>query len=86
MASEDVKKNERCMLLYAYALTRIGDIDEAEKIIVNGGKYITVADIREGETITSELWDAIREKRGGDAPELPRELDFRMQYNKTKKG
>ncbi|MBQ2742275.1 MAG: DUF5107 domain-containing protein [Oscillospiraceae bacterium] len=86
IASESVKKNERCMLFYAYALTRIGDIDEAEKIIVNGGKYITVADIREGETITSELWDAIREKRGGDAPELPRELDFRMQYNEVKKG
>ncbi len=84
-AAENVKTNERCMLLYAYALTRIGDIEEAEKIIVNGGKYITVADIREGENITSELWEAIREKRGANATELPKELDFRMQYNTAKK-
>lgn len=84
-AAENVKNDDRCKLLYAYALTRIGDIDEAEKIIVNGGKYITVPDIREGEVITSELWETIREKRGDSGINLPKELDFRMQYNTAKK-
>ena len=84
-AAENVKNDNRCRLLYAYALTRIGEIDEAERIIVNGGRYITVADIREGEIITSELWEAIREKRGDKGTNLPKELDFRMQYNTAKK-
>ena len=64
---------------------RNGDVDEAERIVVNGGKYITVADIREGEVITSELWEAIMEKRGDEEFNIPKELDFRMQYNKAKK-
>ena len=34
---------------------------------------------------TEEIWEAIREKRGAAALELPKELDFRMQYNTTKK-
>ena len=84
-AAENVKNDNRCKLLYAYALIRLGAVDEAERIIVNGGKYITVPDIREGEVITSELWEAIREKKGDDALNLPKELDFRMQYNTAKK-
>ncbi|MBQ7119889.1 MAG: DUF5107 domain-containing protein [Oscillospiraceae bacterium] len=84
-AAENVKNDDRCKLLYAYALMRNGDVDEAERIVVNGGKYITVADIREGEVITSELWEAIMEKRGDEEFNIPKELDFRMQYNKAKK-
>jgi hypothetical protein len=83
-AGGEVKENSRCVIYYAYALARCGRLDEAEKLIVKDGKYLVLPDIREAETMTSDLWEFIRQARlakGEDAPELPKELDFRMLYN-----
>ncbi|MBQ7936499.1 MAG: hypothetical protein IJ333_09200, partial [Clostridia bacterium] len=80
-ASEEIKTNNRCRLYYAYALARADRIDEAEKILMGGGNYLVVPDIRECEIITTDLWYYIRKKKGiptakEDMP--PRDLDFRM--------
>ncbi len=80
-AAEEIKSNNRCRLYYAYALARADRIDEAEEILMGGGHYLVVPDIRECEIITTDLWYYIREKRGipttkEDMP--PRDIDFRM--------
>lgn len=83
-AASSVKSNERCLLYYAYALAMCDRTDETEKIIINDGKYLIVPDIREAETLTSDLWYLIHERRGikkRDIPAPPRALDFRMSYN-----
>ena len=86
-AAETVKKNPRCIIFYAYALARCGQLDKAEKLLVNNGKYLVVPDIREAETMTSDLWVYINKAKGISEAEMgepPRELDFRMLYNNVK--
>ena len=86
-AAENVKANTRCLIYYAYALARCGRIDEAEKIIADERNCIVIPDIKEGETITTEIWDYMNERRaesGLEMLEIPHELNFRMSYNIAK--
>ena len=80
----EIRANTRCRLYYAYALARLGQVDEAEQILCGNGDYLVVSDILEGETITTQLWDFIQDSRGrtgeGRLPP-PYMLDFRMSYN-----
>ncbi len=79
-ADNNIKENPRCCMLYAYALAKCDRLDEAEAIVSNNGKYLIVPDIREAETVTSDLWEYMAKKRGKEVA-VPRELDFRMNYN-----
>ena len=81
--SDAIKDIPRCKLYYSYALARKGMIDEAENVILNNGKYIEIADIREAETSITSLWMLINEKRG-KSNEPPYAIDFRMSYNQKK--
>ena len=80
-ASSEIRQNARCLLYYAYALARVGRIEEAEKIICSEGKYLVVPDIRECELTITQLWVFIQEQKGFTRKtmgEIPRDLDFRM--------
>ncbi|MBR5378960.1 MAG: DUF5107 domain-containing protein [Clostridia bacterium] len=76
----------RMKLYYAFALAMTGEEKKALDILENGGEYLEIPDIQEGEVSLSELWYIIREKlaaregktfdRASEKP--PYELDFRM--------
>ena len=72
----------KSLLYYAYALARVGRLDEADRILCNErGEYLVVPDVRECELTVTKLWYYIRERRGltrEQSGEVPRELDFRM--------
>ena len=59
---------------------------EAMAILEDGGNYLAVPDIKEGETSLSDLWYYIEEQRAAkegrsfdrDKVSPPYELDFRM--------
>ncbi|MBQ4067152.1 MAG: DUF5107 domain-containing protein, partial [Clostridia bacterium] len=59
---EEVRSNERVRLYTTMAHIHLGDIEEAEAVLwENGG--LVIADIREGETIITELWFLIEEAK-----------------------
>ena len=76
----------RMRLYLAFALAMTGSEEEALVILENGGAYLEIPDIQEGEISLSELWYVIQEKlaarqgRAFDRADArpPRELDFRM--------
>lgn len=79
----EIKNNKRCLLYYAYALARIGEIEKAEEILCgkDGKTYMVVPDIRESELTETELWFYLQERKGKSKEEVgepPRDLDFRM--------
>lgn len=79
-ASEEMQQVGRCRMYYAYALARVGRIDEAEYILLGNG-YLTPPDIREGEVSMTGLWYYIQEQKfpGQPVGDPPKPLDFRMQ-------
>ena len=82
-ANEQVRASERCRLYYAYALARVGRLNEAENILCgeDGNTYLVVPDVRECELTVTKLWVYIQERRGKTRKEMgepPRDLDFRM--------
>ncbi len=80
-ATDEIKSNARCLLYYAYALARLGRIEEAENIICPDGGYLVVPDVRECELTITQLWVYIQEQKGltrATMGEIPRDLDFRM--------
>lgn len=85
---DDVQKDPRCTLYYAFALLECGDIEGAEAILYKDGGFI-LPDIREGETITLDLWIGIQKKKAQrdgtffDEKNIdpPRFVDFRMFSN-----
>lgn len=85
---KQIRENGRIKLWLAFAKLKHGDIDEAERIMNEGGG-IVVSDIREGEISVTELWYRINEARAASVGEKfdrstakpPRELDFRMFAN-----
>ncbi len=76
-ASEEIKNNERCSIYYAYTLALTGRLKESEDILCGNGNLI-IPDIRECETITSDLWFYIQSQKENPSEDLPRDLDFRM--------
>lgn len=77
-ADESTKANKRCRIYYAYALALTGRIKESEDILC-GKEKLVIPDIRECETITSDLWFYIQTRKSDNSyEELPKELDFRM--------
>lgn len=52
----------RCRFYLARALLAAGRIEEAESILTDNGG-LEIPDIREGETLTSDLWYEIQEKK-----------------------
>ena len=79
--SEELKAIPRCMAYYAFALVNTGDVEAAEKILFTGEGLI-VPDIREGETITYDLWVEIQKAKGLSTDNPPSFVDFRMFQNK----
>ena len=84
-----VSSHNRIKMLKAFALLHTGDIKGAEELL-NADGGIVIADIREGETTTSELWfqieeaKAVKEGRSFDRAEAvpPVIFDFRMYTEK----
>ena len=76
----------RMKLYYAFALAMTGEEQKALDILENGGKYLEIPDIQEGEVSLSELWYVIKEKLAAKEGKTfnrttenpPYELDFRM--------
>ena len=82
-AADYIKTNERCTLYYAYALARVGRLDEAWELLCgkDGKTYMIVPDTRECELTITQLWVYINECRGMSREEMgepPYDLDFRM--------
>ena len=73
----EIKNNKRCSIYYAYALALTGRLKESEDILCGNGNLI-IPDIRECETITSDLWFYIQSQKENPSEDLPRDLDFRM--------
>lgn len=73
----------RVRLYLATALVGVNRLDEAEAILLEGGGLI-VPDVRESERSTSDIWQAIQQRRHGltdaeaAACPVPYALDFRM--------
>jgi tetratricopeptide (TPR) repeat protein len=84
-ADEKIKENNRCLLVYAYALANLDRVDEAEDILTGGGKKnLIVPDIRECEETVTDLWFLIQKKHGLSKAEMgnpPLDFDFRMFAN-----
>ncbi len=84
----EVQKNPRCTVCYAFALINKGDIEGAEAILYKDGGFI-LPDIREGETITLDLWIEIEKKKAQrdgtffdeNNIDPPTFVDFRMFSN-----
>ena len=84
-APENVQADGRVAMNDAFALLRIGKIDEAEALLYRDGG-LSVTDIREGEISLTSLYIAIRKARAeakGESLEeadidVPRQFDFRM--------
>ncbi|MBR6009400.1 MAG: DUF5107 domain-containing protein [Clostridia bacterium] len=84
--ADAIRDLPRMKLYYAFALSEAGEAEKALAILENGGRYLEIPDIQEGEISLSELWYNIQEKlaakagkpfdRAGAKP--PYELDFRM--------
>ncbi|MBQ8409010.1 MAG: DUF5107 domain-containing protein [Clostridia bacterium] len=82
---QSIQSEPRCMLYYAFALLSHGDIAGAEGILYKNGGLL-LPDIREGETITLDLWIEIEKKKAQrdgvvfDEKNIdpPRFVDFRM--------
>ncbi len=76
----------RMKLYYAFALAMTGKEREALEILENGGQYLEIPDIQEGEVSLSELWYVIQEKLAAQegrsfdrsTAKPPYALDFRM--------
>ena len=91
-AGETYKRHGRIALNYVKSLTAAGRIDEAAVIMKNVPE---IADIREGETSTTDIWvelyraiiardenrqpDSISREEVFEKHPIPKELDFRMQ-------
>lgn len=83
--NEAQRAKERNRLLYAASLVAVNRLDEAEEIMYNGGQYLILPDLREGETGPSQVFTDLRVKQTGADPatlEIPEPLDFRMSYRK----
>ncbi len=78
--SDELRAIPRCKAYYAFALVNIGDVETAEKILFDDNGLI-VPDIREGETITYDLWVEIQKAKGLSTDNPPRFVDFRMFQN-----
>lgn len=83
---EKVQDEPRMKMYLAFALAYSGDLDAAMAILEDGGRYLAVPDIKEGETSLSDLWYYIEERRAAadgrtfdrDKVAPPYALDFRM--------
>ena len=82
----EIRLLPRIKLYYAFALAMTGEDEKALKILENGGSWLEIPDIQEGEVSLSELWYVIQEHlaekagRSFDRSSVkpPYELDFRM--------
>ncbi len=85
---EELQREPRCRVYYAFSLVDSGDVEEAEAILYDGGG-ILVPDLRECETITLDLWIAIERAKAfmngtvfdEENMNPPRFADFRMFAN-----
>ncbi len=80
------KTDGRCRFYLAEACYRAGDLQKAEEILLEHGGLV-VADLREGEPLTADLWLSIQEAKAvrkglpfdRDNAQVPSSIDFRMQ-------
>ena len=77
---ENLQKEPRCRVYYAFSILDAGDIKGAEDILYDNGGLL-VPDLRECETITLDLWISIQEAKDEPTDNPPRFADFRMFAN-----
>ena len=91
LAPAAVKADGRVAMTYAFALLRMGQVAEAEEILLRDGG-LSVTDIREGEISLTALYIEIQKAKAAaegkvleDADiDVPRQFDFRMFVPKKK--
>lgn len=89
--SPEIQNVGRIRLYALFANVRLGNIEEAERILYADGGLV-VADVREGETLVTEMWMEIEEqkaKRDGREfnrreADVPYMFDFRADIPKKK--
>ncbi len=91
LAPNAVKADGRVAMTYAFALLRMGQIEEAEAVLHRDGG-LSVTDIREGEVSLTSLYFEIQQAKAAaqgltlrkDDVDVPRQFDFRMNVPKKK--
>ncbi len=90
-APEVVRADGRVAMTYAFALLRMGQVAEAEAVLLRDGG-LSVTDIREGEISLTSLYIEIQQAKAAAEGitldpadiEVPRQFDFRMFVPKKK--
>lgn len=91
MAPEQPRNDGRIAMTYAFALLRLGRIQEAEAVLYRDGG-LAVTDIREGEISLTSLYIEIQQAKAAVSGitlnaseiEVPRRFDFRMNVPRKK--
>ncbi len=91
LAPDTVKADGRVAMTYAFALLRMGQVAEAEGVLLRDGG-LSVTDIREGEISLTSLYIEIQQAKAAaqgltlDVADIdvPRQFDFRMFVPKKK--
>ena len=81
---EEIQENGRIRVYALMANVRLGNIEESEKILYGNGGLV-IPDVREGETLVTEMWwelEELKAKRDGrefsrQTAEVPAMFDFR---------
>lgn len=90
-APEQTRNDGRIAMIYAFALLRLGRIQEAEAVLYRDGG-LAVTDIREGEISLTSLYIEIQQAKAAVSGitldtseiEVPRRFDFRMNVSRKK--
>lgn len=91
LAPQTVKTDGRVAMTYAFALLRMGQVAEAEEVLLRDGG-LSVTDIREGEISLTSLYIEIQKAKAAAEGitldvadiEVPRQFDFRMNVPRKK--
>ena len=91
LAPQTVKSDGRVAMTYAFALLRMGQVTEAEEVLLRDGG-LSVTDIREGEISLTSLYIEIQKAKAAAEGitldvadiEVPRQFDFRMNVPRKK--
>lgn len=71
----ELKANGRLKFIYIFALRRLGEDREAERLLEEKGGLL-LEDIREGEDSIGKLWQSLHRDEAGREAKLPRQYDF----------
>ena len=71
--------HSRVRVVRAVAALELGELDTVERIILSG---IEVTDLREGETVLTDLWFGVQERRIAAAEGVPVDDELRARVRR----